>query len=96
MGCYRFFFLFTQRLSERYGDLFDSESEGDDDKFSSGGNFNKKWGGYISLSVLAGNDVTRFEAVTKLTMHECLTFLAYKKDVNAMELMQAKQMNRVQ
>ena len=81
---------------ERYGDLFNSDAGEDEDKFSSGGNFNKKWGGYISIAVLSGNDITKFDQVTRLNMHECLTYLAYKKDVNTMELMQAKQMNRVQ
>ena len=81
---------------ERYGDLFDSEAGEAEDKFSSSGNFEKKWGGYISIAVLAGNDITKFDKITRLNMHECLTHLAYKKDINAMELMQAKQMNRVQ
>ena len=97
MGGNRFFYAFTERLVSRYNDLFSEDSGEAEDKYSSTGNFYSKWGGYISIAVLAGNDLTKFDTVTRLNIHECLTYLAYKKDVNAMELEQIKsrqQMNQ--
>ena len=90
MGGNRFFYDFVQRLIKRYDGLFDEDAGEDEVKHSSAGNFNKKWGGYVSIAVLAGNNITRFEEVTRLNVHECLTFLSYKKDLGAFEAEVAK------
>jgi hypothetical protein len=88
---FEFFFGFTERLTDRYPDLFTGDVEdGGEKRISATDGFGEKWSGYHTIAVLAGNDIAKFEEVTRLNIHECLTFLAYKKDLSAMELAQAK------
>ena len=60
----------------------------EDDKRGQSGNqpgFNRVWGLYSTIAVLADNDITKFDSITKLNVHECLTFLGYKKDLGVLE-----------
>jgi len=41
---------------------------------------NKKWGWYSVLYHLAGEKIEKMEAITKLGIQECLTFMCYKQD----------------
>ena len=87
------FFAFTDRLIELYPDLYDrndDEDDGRDSNFDSSSNFGRKWGLYATIAALAGNDPTKFDAVTRLTVHECLTYLSYKRDLTILEANQHK------
>jgi hypothetical protein len=66
-------------LRERYDNLF-TEAGPDELKYSAAGNFNSKWGSYTSLIALCDGQITKFNEVTQLPIHECLTFLSYKRD----------------
>jgi hypothetical protein len=95
MGCYWFFFSFTERLTDRYPNLFTGEfEEGEDTKsrdYSGVGNFNQKWSGYHSIAVLANNDVTKFDQITEMNIHKCLTYLVYIGDLNKYQEVMMKQ-----
>lgn len=97
MGSYGFFFGFTERLNDRYPDLFeqtDRESNTGPD-LSGEASFSKKWAGYNSIAFLSGNDITKFEAVTQLPVHQCLTFLVFKKDQTIIEQQQIKKAQKM-
>ena len=69
------FFDYQKRTSDHFGVLFDSGGdEGGDD-------FGEKWGWYPVLYSLAGEDILRVEAVTKLTVGHVFTHLAFLKDL---------------
>ncbi len=53
-------------------------------------NFGAKWGWYQSIYGLAQGDVTRFENITKLNMHECLYALEFMKEKNELEAKRIK------
>ena len=40
----------------------------------------QKWGWYHTLYFLAGERIEKMESITKLGIHECLTYLCYKQD----------------
>ncbi len=86
------FFGFTEGLTDRYPDLFTGDVEDSGEKrISATDGFSEKWSGYHSIAVLAGNDILKFDSVTGLPIHQCLTYLSYHKDVEAVQLQQAKQ-----
>jgi len=58
-----------------------------DDRVS---NFGNKWGWYQSIYGLAQGDITRFQNITKLNMHECFMMLSFMKDKNELEAEQIK------
>jgi hypothetical protein len=70
-----FFLSFRKRTTARYPDLF---GEGDN-QYSPESQFGRKWGWYSSFYQLAQGDVTRFERVGRLGVHEALTFLVFEK-----------------
>jgi hypothetical protein len=76
-----------------YPDLYDRDDQEDvkESNFDSSSNFGRKWGLYATIAAIAGNDVTKFNTVTGLTVHECLTFLSYKRDLAILEANQYKQ-----
>ena len=83
-----FFFLeFRTRIIENYDELFGQQGGRDLDAVSQ---FSKKWGWYQSLYGLATGDITRFENITKLKMHECFMMLSFMKDKNELEAKQIK------
>ena len=78
-----FFLRFSERLVERYSTLYQTGSnEGGQSRT---GNFAKKWGFYQNFYTLAKGDITKFDIVTKLNIHECLTYLSYEKEKNEIE-----------
>ena len=91
-GALSFFFAFTEILAELYPDLYNRDDQDDpkESNFDSSSNFGRKWGLYSTIAAIAGNDPTRFDAVTRLTVHECLTFLSYKRDLTILEANQHK------
>ena len=52
--------------------------------------FSTKWGWYNSIYGLAQGDITRYENITKLGMHECFMMLSFMKDKNELEAKQIK------
>ena len=52
---------------------------------SSEDGFGEKWGWYQSIYTLAKGDVRRFDEVTELALHHCLTFLMFEKEKNELE-----------
>jgi hypothetical protein len=74
-----FFFLqsFIQGLIPRYPELFEGES-GDSTQHQI--NFGRKWGGYLSIATIAGEDLLKFPEVIQKPLEECLLFLSYLND----------------
>ena len=70
-----FFLDYRAQTTERFAVLFASENSGGDE-------FAAKWGWYPVLYALAGEDVLKMDAVTKLPVGHCFTHLAYLKDLN--------------
>ena len=53
-------------------------------------NFGAKWGWYQSIYALAKGDITRFENITKLGVHECLYALEFIKEKTEIEAQRIK------
>jgi hypothetical protein len=69
---------FKQRVSTNYPELFTGGGQQDD--YSAEATFGSKWGWYQSVYGLAKGDVTKFDEITKLNVHECLIYLAFEKE----------------
>ena len=91
MGCNKFFFAFTTRISEQYDVLFNGPNSGDSTRIEA--NFANKWGTYQTIYTLAGGRLIDFEGVTKLPLHSCLTYLAYLQDRAQVEHILIRQAN---
>ena len=70
---------FKKRIVGQYPDLF-AEGNKEQVDLSPTGNFGTKWGWYQSIYGLAKGDVTKFDKVTELNVHQCLLYLAFEKD----------------
>ena len=68
---------FNKRIAELYTELF---GEGDQTGTDARSGFSRKWGSYSELYTLAQGDITKFEQVTKLSLHQCLMYLAFEKE----------------
>jgi len=69
-----------------YDGLF-TKGQGD---LSAISNFGQKWGWYQSIYALAKGDITRFENITKLDLHQCLYALEFMKEKNEIEAQRIK------
>ena len=78
---------FRTGIVANYDELFGQQSEHRLDRVS---NFGNKWGWYQSIYGLAQGDITRFQNITKLNMHECFMMLSFMKDKNELEAEQIK------
>ena len=78
---------FRSGLIENYDELFGGGGTRDLDAVSQ---FSRKWGWYQSIYGLAKGDITQFENITKLKMHECFMMLTFMKDKNELEAKQIK------
>ena len=87
LGAIVFFLSFRERLVGSYDELFGQEER---EGFSTVSNFTSKYGWFNSLYAIASGDITKFEHITKLNVHECLTFLEYTKEKNQIEAAQIK------
>ncbi|BCV04548.1 MAG: hypothetical protein CM15mV88_370 [Caudoviricetes sp.] len=81
------FLSFRNRLVESYDILF-GEQQGD--TTTANAQFGLKWGWYQSIFALSQGDITRFENITKLGMHESLMMLTFMKEKNELEARQLK------
>jgi hypothetical protein len=73
-------------LCDQYSGLF---GQGGDTTSARSG-FAKKWGWYQSLAAIAQFDLTRFENITKLNIHLCLSHLTFMKEKNELESIEMK------
>jgi hypothetical protein len=90
--CNGFFLQFRQRIIESYDSLF-GEQQGDSG-YSATSNFGVKWGWYSSIYAIAQGDLNRFDAVTRLQIHQCLTYLTFEKEKNKIESDLIKRQNK--
>ena len=74
-----------------YGEEDEQEDEND---FSESTQFSKRWGWYQSIYAIAKGNLERFDAVTALPLHQCLTYLTFEKQKLAVEVAQIKRQNR--
>ena len=88
IGSVFFFVQFRDGVIEAY-DSFFQQSNGDGG-YSKSANFGAKWGWYQSIYGLAGGDITRFEDITKLNVHQCFTMLSFMKEKAEIEAQQIK------
>ena len=83
-----FFVEFRNRLVESYDELF---GQGGSTSLDAVSQFSTKWGWYNSIYGLAQGDITRFENITKLNVHECFMMLSFMKDKAEVEAKRIKQ-----
>jgi hypothetical protein len=92
-GANVFFWTLEKRIIESYTQIFgEGDDSGNENALSERTQFAKQWGWYGSLYVLASNDITKFDAVTKLGLRKCLTFLTFKKQSDEI---QEREFNRI-
>jgi len=88
---------FRKRLITKFAFLF---GEGNGEESEDGGEFNetaqfaKHWGWYQSIYALAQGDITRFEAITKHKLIECLTYLTFEKQKQEIEQRELKKIHK--
>ena len=83
-----FFVEFRSGLVENYDELF---GQGANTSLDAVSNFTTKWGWYNSIYGLAQGDITRYEDITKLGVHECFMMLSFMKDKAEVEAKRIKQ-----
>jgi hypothetical protein len=78
---------FNKRLVKSYTSIFRStdDDEGNESDFSQRTQFAKQWGWYQSLYAIAEGQLERFRNVTKLPLHDCLTWLTFEKQKRDIE-----------
>jgi hypothetical protein len=74
-------------LFDSYAELFEQSERGE---LSAISGFTTEWGWYNSIYGIAQGDITKFEHITKLNVHECLTYLTFTKEKNEIEARQIK------
>lgn len=82
-----FFLQFRQRLIDGYAELFGQEER---ESFSTTSAFTAKWGWFNAIYGISNGDITKFENITKLNVHQCLTYLEYTKEKNDIEAARIK------
>ena len=85
---------FREGITTRYDSLFGDGDEETSEDFSMEGQFARKWGWYQSIYTIAQGRLERFDAVTRLSLHECLTYLSFEKDKNRVEVAQINKANK--
>jgi hypothetical protein len=79
---------FRDRLVTSYDELF---GQGGSTSLDAVSQFTTKWGWYNSIYGLAQGDITRYENITKLNVHECFMMLSFMKDKAEVEAKRIKQ-----
>ena len=82
-----FFLSFRDRLVEDYDSLFGTEQG---HSLTALSQFGQKWGWYQSIYALSQGDIRRFENITELNVHKCLTMLTFMKEKSDLESKQIK------
>ena len=88
IGSVFFFLQFRNGVIGAYDSLF-SQSNGNGG-YSRAANFGAKWGWYQSIYGLSNGDITKFEDITKLNVHQCFTMLSFMKEKAEIEAQQIK------
>ena len=83
-----------KQITTSYDGLFTASDEGEGSSTSAQANFGRRWGWYQSIYELAQGDVRRFDEVTELPLHQCLTMLWYLKDKANLENKLIKQAHK--
>ena len=86
-----FFLPFRDRLIQTYDQLFRA---GGGESYSAVSQFGEKWGWYQSIYQLAQGDIRRFEHITELNIHQCLTLLSFEKERSEIEAQELKKKYR--
>jgi len=76
---------FKQGVIRDYPDLFGDPDAEPTYNLTSEGNFGRKWGWLSSVDHLAQGDVSKYDSVTKLPLHLCLTKLVFDAEKNDLE-----------
>ena len=82
-----FFLPFRDGLVEDYDILFSGQSGA---SLTGIQQFGEKWGWYQSIYALSQGDIRRFENITQLNLHRCLTMLTFMKEKSDLESKQLK------
>jgi len=62
--------------------VFDGSAEGNEDAVASN-DFANKWNWFGVMHRLCNEQIVNLEAVTKISLLECLTWLSYETDLNS-------------
>jgi hypothetical protein len=81
---------FRNRLINLYPEIFEGGSEGTPDETQ----FSKKWGWMATIHILTDGDITKFEAVSRCTVHTAFSWAAYKSDFSKLEQTKFKKATR--
>jgi hypothetical protein len=76
-----FFYHFGSVLLTTYAIIFDRSASGNEDAIASE-SFADKWGWFGVMHRLTGSDISKLDAITRLPLLECLTWLSYETDLN--------------
>jgi hypothetical protein len=79
---------FRNRINKQYAVLFGENEE--QNPYSENVQFSKQWGWYSSIYHVAQGDIRRFDEVTALGLHQCLTFLTFEQQKSRIEVNQLK------
>tara|TARA_R110000737_G_scaffold10420_1_gene26059 strand:+ start:133 stop:390 length:258 start_codon:yes stop_codon:yes gene_type:complete len=79
---------FREGIIGDFAIVFDGTDSGDSDGITDG-NFAERWGWFGVMHRLCNQDISKLDAITKLNLLECLTWLSYETDLN-----ESKQVNR--
>ena len=86
-----FFYRLGIDLSRLMTDYLEQEEES---QYSAVSQFGQKWGWYQSIYQLAQGDIRRFEHITELNIHQCLTLLSFEKEKSEIEAQELKKKYR--
>jgi hypothetical protein len=76
-----FFVSFQQRIVNDYAIIFDRSASGNEDAIASE-SFADKWSWFGVMYRLTNADISKLDAITRLPLLECLTWLSYETDLN--------------
>ena len=71
---------FCCKIVNSYNGLYGEADDGQPAFRSREDIFAAKWGWYQSIYAIARGDVTKFDQVTKESIHKCLTWLTFEKE----------------
>ena len=70
------------------------EEGNNEQQYGSTQGFARKWGWYSSIYGLSKGDVSKYDSITKLNVHQCLMFLAFEKEKTQIEMQRIKSKQR--
>ena len=73
---------FRERIVDDFGIIFDKGAEGNEDAVASE-SFAEKWSWFGVMYRLTNADISKLDAITKLNLLECLTWLSYETDLES-------------